>query len=106
MREELEKAFNFRHACKLFDEGRSIPAEDLGLILDAGILSPSSFGMEHWKFIVVSGRENKEKLKAACDNQDPLSTCSVAIVILAKKSELSPNNRYAGNQLMRMAGGS
>ena len=47
------EAMNFRHACKLFDETKKIPQATLENILEVGRLSPSSFGMEPWKFLVV-----------------------------------------------------
>ncbi|MBN2721864.1 MAG: nitroreductase family protein [Campylobacterales bacterium] len=51
-KKSLLEILNFRHACKLFDEDKKISKDDLNFILDAARLSPSSFGMEHWRFIV------------------------------------------------------
>jgi len=53
----MEKSFNeamdFRHACKVFDENKKISERDIIDILEAGRKSPSSFGMEPWKFLVI-----------------------------------------------------
>lgn len=38
-------AMQFRHACKLFTD-QKISKEDLRFILEAGRVSPSSFGVE------------------------------------------------------------
>lgn len=94
MKEDFLKAMQFRHACKIFDADKKIPDEDLRVILEAGRLSPSSFGLEHWRFIVVRTQELKEKLKEACFNQAQLSTCSDAVVIAAKIEELLPGSEY------------
>ncbi|MEA3417817.1 MAG: NAD(P)H-dependent oxidoreductase [Campylobacterota bacterium] len=83
-REELTGSLYFRHACKLFDEERKIPSEDLHFILDAGRLSPSSFGMEPWHFIVVQNQGLKEKIRPACWNQPQITTCSDLLIITAK----------------------
>ena len=51
------EAMNFRHACKKFDPTQAIPAEQFQQILEFGRLSPSSFGMEPWRFVVVQTPE-------------------------------------------------
>ncbi|WP_440994413.1 nitroreductase family protein [Cysteiniphilum litorale] len=38
-----------RFACKKFDPTRKISANDKAFILEAGRLSPSSFGLEPWQ---------------------------------------------------------
>ena len=43
----------FRHACKIFDENKKIGKADFDAILQAGILAPSSTGLEQWDFLVV-----------------------------------------------------
>ncbi|WP_420264754.1 NAD(P)H-dependent oxidoreductase [Candidatus Magnetominusculus dajiuhuensis] len=94
MKEDFLKAMQFRHACKVFDEGKKIPEEHLRFILEAGRLSPSSFGLEHWRFIVVRTQELKERLKEACFNQVQLTTCSDAVAIAAKVEDLRPGSEY------------
>jgi nitroreductase len=83
-RESLTRSLHFRHACKLFDENQKIPDEDLRFILEAGRLSPSSFGMEPWYFYVVQDQTLKEKLHPACWNQPQITSCSDLLVITAK----------------------
>ncbi len=83
-KKELTDSLYFRHACKLFDQEKKIPSEDLHFILEAGRLSPSSFGMEPWNFIVVQSQELKEKIRPACWNQPQITTCSDLLIITAK----------------------
>jgi nitroreductase len=95
MKETLMQAFTFRHACKKFNENRKVAKEDLDFILEAGRLSPSSFGVEHWRFIVVESADLKKKLQTACHNQPQLSTCSHVIAIAALlEDKLAPNSSY------------
>ena len=86
-KEELTDTLYFRHACKLFDEEKKIPFDDLNFILEAGRLSPSSFGMEPWHFYVIRKKEFKESLQSACWNQPQITSCSDLIVITAKVDE-------------------
>jgi nitroreductase len=62
-KQEIIEAYWFRHACKEFDSAQKISAEDFDFILETGRLSPSSFGLEPWKFLVVQNLELREKLR-------------------------------------------
>ena len=86
-KEELTETLYFRHACKLFDENKKIPFDDLNFILEAGRLSPSSFGMEPWHFYVIRKKEFKESLQSVCWHQPQISSCSDLIIITAKTDE-------------------
>lgn len=93
------EAMNFRHACKLFD-GKKIPAEDLEFILEAGRLSPSSFGVEQWKFVVVQNEALKKEIEKVSWNQPQISTCSDLLIILARK-DVRSSDVYTQKQLSR-----
>ena len=56
-KKKIMEAFHFRHACKEFDSMQKISEEDFKFILETGRLSPSSFGYEPWKFVVVQNKE-------------------------------------------------
>ncbi|XKG51330.1 NAD(P)H-dependent oxidoreductase [Malaciobacter canalis] len=84
MKEEFLKAMDFRHACKVFDDTKKIPEEDLKFILEVARKSPSSFGMEPWKFLVVQNQELKEKIRPTCWNQVQITSCSDLVIVLAK----------------------
>lgn len=83
MEKTFMEAMDFRHACKIFDETKKISDEDMTYILEAGIKSPSSFGMEAWKFLVITNEELKAKLRPACWDQVQVTSCSHLVVILA-----------------------
>ena len=82
---DFMKAVDFRHACKLFDAEKNIPDAVFDEILEAGRLSPSSFGLEPWRFLVVKDQAVKEALRAACWDQVQVTTCSHLVVLLARK---------------------
>ena len=90
MEKTFEEALAFRHACKIFDETKKINEEDLTYILEAGRKAPSSFGMEPWKFLVITNQELKEKLKPVCWNQVQITTCSHLVVVLAAIEAVKP----------------
>lgn len=83
MQNDFTKAMDFRHACKLFDENKKISDEEMHYILEAGRKSPSSFGMEAWKFLVITNEALKAKLRPFCWNQVQITSCSHLVIILA-----------------------
>lgn len=62
-KEDILKAFQFRHACKEFDAHKIIPQEDFEFILETARLSPSSYGFEPWHFVVVQDKKLRGLLK-------------------------------------------
>jgi len=92
MKNEFMKAMDFRHACKVFDESKKISDEDIKYILEIGRKSPSSFGMEAWKFLVITNEDLKAKLRPACWNQAQITSCSHLVVILAGIDSVKPES--------------
>lgn len=92
MKEEILKAFHFRHACKEFNADRKIGDEDFDFIMETARLSPSSFGFEPWKFLVVQNTELREKLRThTWGGQKQFPTASHLVVTLARKT---PDMKY------------
>lgn len=87
-KQEILKAYQFRHACKAFDNNKKISDEDFHFILETGRLSPSSVGLEPWKFVVIQDEALREKLKPVSGGaQGQLPTASHFVVILARRKE-------------------
>jgi nitroreductase len=86
---EILSAFNFRHACKIFDSTRKISETDFNLILESARLSPSSFGFEPWHFVIVQNPNLRNLLKPnAWGAPVKLDTASHFILVLTMKSPL------------------
>ena len=101
MERTFMEAMDFRHACKIFDETKKISDEDINYILEAGRKSPSSFGMEPWKFLVITNQDLKEKLKPVCWNQPQITTCSHLVVILAAIDAVKPESGVVERKFKR-----
>ena len=84
-KEEILKAFHFRHATKEFDQNKTISDEDFNFILETGRLSPSSFSSEPWKFVVVQNEQLRNKIKnSSYGAASKLPEASHFIIILAR----------------------
>ncbi len=86
MSSPLLDAMQWRHATKGFDAAKKVPAHDLDELLEVLRLSPSSYGIQPWKFIVVSDQILKDKLQVAAYNQAQVGQSSHLIVLCAKES--------------------
>ncbi|MGC7559963.1 NAD(P)H-dependent oxidoreductase [Pasteurella sp. PK-2025] len=83
---DILDAFHFRHACKAYDPNKKISEADFRFILETGRLSPSSFGFEPWKFLVIE----KPKIRAlirdmAWGAKDKVMDCSHFVVVLVRQ---------------------
>ena len=83
--EDLLQAQLWRYATKKFDATRKIPAGPWAALEEALVLSPSSFGLQPWKFIVVTDPALKASLRAASWNQGQVEDCSHLVVFVARE---------------------
>lgn len=74
---------NWRYACKVFDPNKKISSEDLNTIKEALRLTPSSYGIQPWKFVMVEDTALREQLVAASWNQSQVKDASHLIVMCA-----------------------
>ena len=104
MQNDFTKAMDFRHACKVFDENKKISDEEIHYILEAGRKSPSSFGMEAWKFLVITNEALKAKLRPFCWDQVQITSCSHLVIVLAgienaKVESGMPKKRFSRREM-------
>lgn len=83
---ELIDSLNWRYACKAFDATKTIPAETWAALEESLVLTPSSFGLQPWKFLVIQDRELREKLVPHAWNQRQVADCSHLVVMTVKTS--------------------
>lgn len=98
---EMLSAHQFRHATKDFDPEKKISAADIEYILEAGRLSPSSYGFEPWKFLIVQNKDLRSKLaEHASGARRQLSSASHFVVILARvPKDMVADSDYIGRML-------
>ena len=74
------EGLKWRYATKKFDPTKKLSQEQLDMLLEAMRLAPSSYGLQPWKFIVVTNPEKREQLKAAGYGQNQITDASHLIV--------------------------
>ena len=83
--ESLLQQLNWRYATKKFDSTKKISATDWAVLEQALILTASSYGLQPWKFIVVTDPALKAKLRPASWNQSQVEDCSHLVVFAAQQ---------------------
>lgn len=83
---QLLEQLNWRYATKQFDPGRKISAVDWATIEEALALSPSSGGLQPWKFVVVTDPAMRAKLLPASYGQKQVTDASHLVVFAAKNN--------------------
>jgi nitroreductase len=81
---DLLDALHFRYATKAFDPTLKITTETWNALETSLTLTPSSFGLQPWKFIVVDSSEIREKLKTASWGQGQVTDASHLVVFTAR----------------------
>lgn len=97
----FSQAMSFRHACKQFNPDKKISTDNFKQILEFGRLSPSSFGMEQWRFLVIETPKLREQLKEACWGQPQITDSSHVVVILAKTAAVKSGTDYVNELFLR-----
>ncbi|HUB68723.1 MAG TPA: NAD(P)H-dependent oxidoreductase [Candidatus Methylacidiphilales bacterium] len=79
----------WRYATKVFDPAKIIPVGTWKALEEILILTPSSYGLQPWKFLVITDPELKVRLKPHSWNQSQVTDCSHYVVFasLRKMSE-------------------
>ncbi len=90
--EEILEVFNKRYACKKFSTEKRVSDEDLKTILESARLSPSSFGMEPWKFLLLRNEEMRNDFRQfAWGALNSLNGATEIVIILARKDVTGGN---------------
>ncbi len=88
--ETLLARLQWRYATKQFDPNKKIPADLWSALEKALILSPSSFGLQPWKFIVVTTQDVKKLLLEASWKQNQPADCSHHVVFAVRTALAEP----------------
>jgi nitroreductase len=93
--EKLIEALNWRYAVKKFDATKKIDEHTWKTIEDSLVLTASSYGLQPWKFIIVTDKSVMQKLTPSSWGQKQVEDCSHLVVITVKeKIDVDHVNHY------------
>lgn len=82
--DQLLAALNWRYATKAFDPSKKIPAATWKALEETLILSPSSFGLQPYKFLIIENSALREKLLPHSWGQRQIVDASQIVVFAAR----------------------
>ena len=98
--DSLLSQLRWRYATKKFDPARQIPEPDWQALEETLILTPSSYGLQPWKFVVITDPVVKAQLPAISWNQKQVQDASHTVVF-ARRLDLT--EEYIDRYLSRIA---
>ncbi|NDC35345.1 MAG: NAD(P)H-dependent oxidoreductase [Synechococcaceae bacterium WB9_2_112] len=84
--ETLEQALHWRYAVKAFDPTRRIPADTWAALEQSLVLSPSSYGLQPWKFLVIRDQTLRQQLRPHSWDQSQITDCAELVVFLGRRT--------------------
>lgn len=82
---EILNMLDWRYAVKKFDATKKVSDSDWKVLEESLVKSPSSYGLQPWKFLIVQDPHIREQLKPVSCNQSQVTDCSHYVVMLYKK---------------------
>jgi nitroreductase len=82
--EGVVNQLRWRYATKKFDPARKIPPDTWAALEQALVLTPSSYGLQPWKFFIVTDAAMKAQLPAHSWGQQQPKDCSHMVVFAIK----------------------
>jgi nitroreductase/dihydropteridine reductase len=74
----------WRHATKAFDPNKKVGDPEMGKILQAIRMAPTSYGLQPFEVVAIKDQALKQKLSPHAWNQPQVATCSTLLVFVAR----------------------
>ncbi len=82
----LLQALQWRYATKAFAAGRTIPDDIWTALEQSLVLSPSSYGLQPWSFVLIRDPQLRRQLRPHSWDQSQITDCSELVVFLGRRS--------------------
>ena len=101
----LLPAIQARFACRDFVPDQAPSPEQPAELIEAGRLAPSAFGLEPWRFVVVTDPGARAAVARACFDQPVACSAPAFIVVIALVDALEPGTDYVRERFQAEARG-
>jgi len=102
--ETILEGLNWRYAVKKFDATKKVSVADWATLEQSLILAPSSYGLQPYKFIVITDDELKKELTPAAYGQTQIADCSHLVVIAYKKVLTDADVTHYADRIVEVRG--
>lgn len=91
---ETITAIKERRSVKHYDNAHEMSGAEINALLELALLSPTSFNMQNWRFVVVTDPEKRAAIQAAAWNQAQVTEASITILLCANLNAHEDAGRY------------
>ncbi|MEM0951681.1 MAG: nitroreductase family protein [Cyanobacteria bacterium P01_H01_bin.74] len=77
------EAAETRRSVKHYDASFVMPEQDINTLLETTLLSPTSFNIQNWRFVLVEDKAKREAIKAASWGQSQVTDASLLFLLCA-----------------------
>jgi nitroreductase len=95
----------WRYATKAFDPARKISTTDWSALEQTLILSPASYGMQPYRFVVITDQAIKQQLVPFSWNQSQPADCSHYVVFAARAENTEADVDHYMKRIAEVRGG-
>lgn len=83
---ETFQAIDARRSIKHFDPAHQMTEAEIKQLMDAALLSPTSFNMQNWRFVLVQDAAKRQAIREAAWNQAQVTEASLCIILCADRT--------------------
>lgn len=84
-----------RRSIKKFDPAHRMSEDEIRRLMEAAVLSPTSFNLQNWRFVLVTDQERKERLREIGWRQAQFAEASLVILVCGdRKAHARDPGRY------------
>lgn len=82
--DQLIESLQWRYAVKKFDPSKKISDDDWQTLQESLVLTPSSYGLQPLRYLVINNSSLRKQLRIAAWGQSQVEDCSHFVVFVAK----------------------
>lgn len=94
---QVLEAIEQRRAIKAFDPSHVMTDAEITTLMHAARLSPTSFNIQNWRFVLVRNQEQRQKIRAVAWDQAQVTDSSVLVVLCADLKSWEQPQKYWRN---------
>ena len=76
-------ALRARRAVKHFDPEHRMGDDEVAALIEAAMLSPTSFNIQHWRFVLLQDAELRRQVRAVGNDQAQMTDASLLVLMTA-----------------------
>ena len=80
---DVFEAITARRAVKHYDPNHEMSEQEINRLLEAAMQAPTSFNIQHWRFVVVRDPELRKEIRANGNDQAQMTDASLLVLMTA-----------------------